>query len=406
LLAAGADGHGGQSNLGSSNAYTYGGFKQAAQKVAELEKEGKTIENSEKDYQDVARVINEMTGRGKLHKNLEKSSGIVSAFLWSPKMLASTINLLGLGDIGNFVLGGKKGYYGSLSPEMRKYAAQQFAGAIGMGALIMTAFALDDEFEVDYDPRSVTFGQIKHTPSGDAWNVFGRFTSVVRFVTLMSTGVKYIRSEAVPVDYGKEMYKFIRGKAAPAPGLVTDAILRTKFNGEPFDVRDLPKEALMPLAVRDIKDAIIEDGTMGLLTKGIPAFMGIKVSTEKMYNQSKQPLEDVLKKHVRTEDYTMKFELKNPVTKETATDAQYEKYVTERDRLLTEKITELYNGYVMPKDSPTPVPFVSLDAVQSSDEISKVKSEATKEAKEIVFGKKKKTFQERLMERKRRLFRR
>jgi len=168
----------------------------------------------------------------------------------------------------------------------------------------------------------------------------------------------------------------------------------------------LPKEALTPLAVRDIKDAIIEDGTMGLLTKGIPAFMGIKVSTEKMYNQSKQPLEDVLKKHVRTEDYTMKYELKNPVTKETATDAQYEKYVTERDRLLTEKITELYNGYVMPKDSPTPVPFVSLDAVQSSDEISKVKSEATKEAKEIVFGKKKKTFKERLMERKRKLFRR
>jgi acetoin utilization protein AcuC len=39
LLAAGADGHGGQSNLGSSNAYTYGGFTQAAQKVTELANE-------------------------------------------------------------------------------------------------------------------------------------------------------------------------------------------------------------------------------------------------------------------------------------------------------------------------------------------------------------------------------
>ncbi len=35
LLAAGADGHGGTSNLGSSNNYTYEGFTQAATKVAE-----------------------------------------------------------------------------------------------------------------------------------------------------------------------------------------------------------------------------------------------------------------------------------------------------------------------------------------------------------------------------------
>lgn len=35
LLAAGADGHGGTSNLGSSNNYSYEGFIQAAQKVAE-----------------------------------------------------------------------------------------------------------------------------------------------------------------------------------------------------------------------------------------------------------------------------------------------------------------------------------------------------------------------------------
>ena len=389
----------------ATSAGNYVRTKMFLQKIAELEKEGKTIENSEKEYQDVARVINEMTGRGKLHKKLEGKGDLISAFLWSPKMLASTINLLGLGDIGNFVLGGKKGYYGSLSPEMRKYAAGQFAGAIGMGALIMTAFALDDDFEVDYDPRSVTFGQIKHTSSGDAWNIFGRFTSVVRFVTLMATGVKYIRSEAVPVEYGKEVYKFIRGKAAPAPGLVTDAVLRQKFNGEPFDYRDLPKEALTPLAVRDIKDALIEDGTMGLLTKGIPAFMGIKVMTEKMYNQAKQPLEDVIKKHARTEAYTLKIELKDPKTNEIATDKQYDDYVKKRDELITEKITELYNGYVI-TDSPNPVPFVSLDAENANKEISRVKSEATKEAKEYIFGKKKKTFTERLIERKKRMFRR
>lgn len=39
LLAAGADGHGGESNLGSCNAYTYGGFTAAAESVASLANE-------------------------------------------------------------------------------------------------------------------------------------------------------------------------------------------------------------------------------------------------------------------------------------------------------------------------------------------------------------------------------
>lgn len=39
LLATGADGHGGESNLGSSNAFTYRGFEQAADLVAELANE-------------------------------------------------------------------------------------------------------------------------------------------------------------------------------------------------------------------------------------------------------------------------------------------------------------------------------------------------------------------------------
>lgn len=39
LLATGADGHGGESNLGSSNTYTYRGFEAAAKMVAELANE-------------------------------------------------------------------------------------------------------------------------------------------------------------------------------------------------------------------------------------------------------------------------------------------------------------------------------------------------------------------------------
>lgn len=373
--------------------------------VSHLEAQGKTIETHEKEFKDAARIANELTSRGEMSEEFKTGKlKTLSSLMWAPKMISSTLNLLGIGDAYNYALG-RKGYYASLSPELRKVAISKMATAITVPYLIMAAIALDDDFEVDYDPRSVTFGQLKQISTGESWNPYGRFTSVVRYLILMMLGVRYIADEKMRADFKTETFKFFRGKMAPAYGLGLDLAFREGFDGQPLSFNDVAKDAVTPLALKDLKTYMEDDGTWGLITKGLPAITGIKVGTEKQFNQAKQPLEDVIKKHARTDDTYYSFELKNPTTKEIATKEQFDKFVKERDRLIAEKLTDLYNGYVI-TDSPNPVPFVSLEANEASKQISTAKTESTKEAKEIVFGKKKKSAMERLIERKRRMLRR
>ena len=373
--------------------------------VSHLEAQGKTIETHEKEFKDAARIANELTSRGEMSEEFKTGKlKTLSSLMWAPKMISSTLNLLGIGDAYNWALG-RKGYYASLSPELRKVAISKMAIAITVPYLIMAAIALDDDFEVDYDPRSVTFGQLKQLSTGESWNPYGRFTSVVRYIILMLMGVRYIGDEKMRADFKTETFKFFRGKMAPAYGLALDLAFREGFDGQPLSFEDVAKDAITPLALKDLKTYMEDDGTWGLITKGLPAISGIKVGTEKQFNQAKQPLEDVIKKHARTDATYYSFELKNPSTKEIATKEQFNKFVKERDRLIAEKLTDLYNGYVI-TDSPNPVPFVSLEANEAGKQISTAKSEATKEAKEAVFGKKKKTAMERLIERKRRMLRR
>lgn len=373
--------------------------------VSHLEAQGKTIETHEKEFKDAARIANELTSRGEMSEEFKTGKlKTLSSLMWAPKMISSTLNLLGIGDAYNYALG-RKGYYASLSPELRKAAIGKMATAITVPYLVMAAIALDDDFEVDYDPRSVTFGQLKQISTGKSWNPYGRFTSVVRYLILMMLGVRYIGDEKMRADFKTESFKFFRGKMAPAYGLGLDLAFREGFDGQPLSFNDVAKDAVTPLALKDLKTYMEDDGTWGLITQGLPAITGIKVGTEKQFNQAKQPLEDVIKKHARTDDTYYSFELKNPTTKEIATKEQFDKFVKERDRLIAEKLTDLYNGYVI-TDSPNPVPFVSLEANEASKQISTAKTESTKEAKEIVFGKKKKSAMERLIERKRRLLRR
>jgi hypothetical protein len=373
--------------------------------VTELESKGRTIENSEKIYKDYARVLNEMSGRGKLPSVLENQSGIVSAFIWAPRMMASSFNLLGIGDFVNFVLG-KKGYYRSLDKEVRNFALKRMARATSTAALIMLAFSLNDDYEVDYDPRSTGFGNIKNKKTGVSDNVGGRFAPILKFfvINLPYMGYKMIQGEPVRADILKENYKFLRGKAAPFPGVLADLYMGENLKGDPVSIQDLPKELLTPLGAREVNNAMEEEGVSGIF-RAIRAIHGSKITTEKMYNQALQPVEDVIKKHARTEFDIKSFELKNPNTGEIASSEQYEKFVKQRDKLIAQNLKELYGNYVI-ADAPNPVPFVSLDSKDASEEITKLKTAATKEAKLIVFGEKKITAKERSLERMKRIFRR
>jgi hypothetical protein len=209
-------------------------------------------------------------------------------------MLTSTINTLGLSDL---VLGIKgKGYYQNLTPTQRIFALGQLGRGIGIGVAVMGAAALGGA-KVDYDPRSVTFGDVI---IGDHhYNVFGRYVPVIKTIVQAAFGTRIKGSGQVQdLDSGKWGAKtrlgvvggFFRGKTTPFVGSMMNlAEDRNYFTNEEFGVKDLPESLLQPMSVKELREGWENDGTMTLLNRFLPAFEGLKTSDERDFQKKQEP---------------------------------------------------------------------------------------------------------------------
>lgn len=248
---------------------------------------------------------------------------------------------------------------------------------------------LDDDKEVDADPRSVTFGQVKDKITGDAFNIYGRFTSVVRYVTLMVLGVKEIKGELKTVDTGKETFKFFRGKFNPVAGTASDALITRKtYEGKPYELSDLPKDLLAPLSVQDIAKFLEQDGTISLLTKGFATFNGLKVMNEKDFIPQTQ---QKLYKKGMTSDYLDRLSIVDRRTKKPLTKEEFVKFSDMRDAILKEDLTRLYEDGVPVIGERKLKPYNKATVTEIDKALDWLKSKATRETKEKLFGAEKST---------------
>lgn len=271
--------------------------------VANLKEDGKTFESHPQEYKDAARAINELTGRGQLPNKLAQASPYITPFIWAPRMLTSTINTLGLSDL--FLSAAGKGYYQNLTPTQRKFALSQLGRGVAMGVGVMGAAALGGA-KVDYDPRSVTFGDVI---AGDHhYNVFGRYTPVIKALVQFSMGERIKKDGVQDLDSGKRGAKtrvgvvggFFRGKATPFAGAMYDlAEGKNYFTNEPFTVKDLPKALLSPMSVKELIDGWKNDGTWTILNRFLPAFEGLKVSDERDFKETPSKSKSTLHKSPR-----------------------------------------------------------------------------------------------------------
>lgn len=271
-------------------------------RMAELEDSKMTFESHPQEYKDAARVINELSGRGKLPAGLAQASPYITPFIWAPRMLTSTLNTLGIGEAAALIPG-RKGYYQSLTPMQRKFALSQLGRGVGMGAAVMAAAALGGA-KVDSDPRSVTFGDVI---IGDHhYNVFGRYTPVIKTLVQFSTG-KRIKGggEEQDLDSGKFGAKtrlgvvggFFRGKATPALGTAMNlAEGRNYFTNEEFTVKDLPEALLQPMSIKELRQGWEHDGTATILNRFLPAFEGMKTSDERDFEDKAEAVSSASKK--------------------------------------------------------------------------------------------------------------
>ena len=352
----------------------------------QLAKEGKTIDSNPKEYKDLASYVNTITGRGQIHAGLKSSENAISTVIWAPKLLSSTLNLMGAGDLIN--LGKNKGYYRNMTPRMRKYAITQTAAGIGTGVALMAAYALLPDKEVDFDPESVTFGQVKDTETGWGYNIFGRLTPVIRYIAMMTTLTKKISEDkAQVVDPLKESYKFLRGKMAPTAGIFTDVLMRKDFSGKPYKLSNVPRDLFEPLFINDLRKQLEVDGTASLLTKGIPAFYGMKVSNEKMYD--KRDLKSLLE---TVDSSTMdKNSLFNYTENRAVNNFEYKEFVKTRDSILKDYYKNISENGVPIINSEGKPEIVPIDSKKLTKdlfikEINRLKGLATRTAKKELFG--------------------
>jgi hypothetical protein len=261
--------------------------------MAALKEAGKTFESHPEEYKSAARAINELTGRAQLPAGIAQASPYITPFIWAPRMLASTINTLGLSDL---VLGlNGKGYYQNLTPMQRRFALRQLGSGVGMGVAIMGAAALGGA-KVDYDPRSVTFGDVI---IGDHhYNVFGRYVPVIKTLVQATLGARIKGGgQEQDLDSGKFGAKtrlgvvggFFRGKTTPFVGSMMNlAEGRNYFTNEKFGIKDLPESLLQPMSIKELRDGWHNDGTETLLNRFLPAFEGLKTSDERDFNKKSQ----------------------------------------------------------------------------------------------------------------------
>jgi hypothetical protein len=292
-------------------------------KVAEKwYEEGKTFETNPEDFKALANAINNSTGRANLPPAMERARDIIGAGIWSPQLMATRFNILGISDVVSPFFG-RKGYYAGLTPEVRKAEIAGTAKMIGFGLSMMLLAYWSGADDVDFDPTSPTFGTVrignKRIP------MFSNFTKYVRSIVQLALGVQKVEGEYKPKGRGETVVRFFRSSTPPATGTLVDVITGKDYMGRPVTAEGVVKNLAYPISMEAIGKELRRDGALGAIS-GLAQFFGWNISDERDY--------------VKREDKP--FEVKDPSTfkKREATAAEMEQFKKRRDEIYEEMADE------------------------------------------------------------------
>lgn len=261
-----------------------------------LEMQGRTPENSPEHFKALASWVNNSTGRGGMSNAMELASPLLSATFFSPRLIASRLNLLGLSDVAT--LG--NGFYGKLPKEVRIMAIKDMAKMLAFGASVVALSKLWGA-DVETDSRSSDFGKIK---VGDTrYDIWGGFQQYIRVASqLISGSTKSTRTGKIYDLSGKGLFgktrldvgtAFLRGKLAPVPSMIMDfssgrTMVGEKIlyqwggdhkEGKEITLKDMAISHFLPMVYSDVSDAIKEQGAKAIFSTWLPATFGVGVQT-------------------------------------------------------------------------------------------------------------------------------
>lgn len=233
------------------------------------------IKLSRTQVDDIAKFINSASGRGSLG-GLERSSGLLSQALFSPRLWKSRLDLI------------NPRYYQNLDPVARKYALQSAASFMSLAATVVGLAKLSGA-DVETDMRSADFAKIK--VGNTRYDILGGHQQNIRLIAQLVTGEK-VNSETGELQtlgpdrgFGKPsrvdlLYQFIENKENPAVAFATKALRGTDPTGEPINLATEAGKLGLPLALANIYGTGKDTGSIGKgAAMNVPGIFGVGVQT-------------------------------------------------------------------------------------------------------------------------------
>jgi hypothetical protein len=221
---------------------------------------------------DLAKFINSATGRGDLG-SLNKAVPVLNGIFFSPRLMASRLNLL------------NPAYYAKLDPFVRKEALKSL---FTMTAVAGTALGLAKAggASVGTDPRSADFGKIR--VGNTRYDILGGFQQYIVLASRLLSGstVSSITGKEQSLTGGYKpttrkdiIIKFLQSKENPVLSFVTGMLDGTDQAGSQFRVMPELVDRFLPMITQDINDIAQEKGFAQAVGMAIPSSFGVGVQT-------------------------------------------------------------------------------------------------------------------------------
>lgn len=222
---------------------------------------------------DIARFVNSATGRGELPKLLQNSQQLLNGAFFSPRLIASRVNLL------------NPFYYQSLSAPVRKEAIKSL---LTFGSTVATVLGLAklSGAEVGTDPRSADFAKIK---VGDTrYDILGGFQqyAVLAYRLATNESISSTTGREFRLDEGYNapgrtgvISRFLQSKESPIVGFIAGALSGKDSMGNEFKAAPEIIDRLIPMLANDIEKTIAQEGVGTGLAMQAPALFGVGTNT-------------------------------------------------------------------------------------------------------------------------------